>query len=265
MKAIHKDVNSEVLQKKLRVQAINCVVHSFYHAHHLITIGNGFGGEVFRKFATMRPLSRSVLFALICMFLTGTFIQCAAQAPDTSAPKVVQVSGMTIDGDSLFAIPFVAIVIKGSQRGVYSTGSGYYSIVAEENDTLEFYSLGYKTGVYILPDTFTLSSVNHVQTLKMDTVLMSEMVVYPWPSREQFKNSFLALDIPNDDMERARMNLAQQRMIAAATAVNADGQGAYRNAVTQRTDKNYYAGQYQPNNLLNPVAWSKFIQSVRKK
>jgi hypothetical protein len=61
------------------------------------------------------------------------------------------------------------------------------------------------------------------------------------------------------------MNLAQQRMMAAATVVNADGQGAYQNSMEQRTNKNYYAGQYQPNNLLNPVAWSKFIQSVRKK
>jgi len=66
-------------------------------------------------------------------------------------------------------------------------------------------------------------------------------------------------------MERARMNLAQQRMVAAAQNVRVDGQGAYRAQMQQRTDKNYYAGQYQPNNLLNPVAWSKFIQSVREK
>jgi hypothetical protein len=172
---------------------------------------------------------------------------------------------MVIDADSLFPIPFVAIVIKGSSRGVYSTGSGYYSIVAQEKDTLEFYSLGYKTGQYVLPDTFTVSQVNFVQTMKMDTILLSEMVVYPWPSRDKFKSAFLAVDLPNDDMERARMNLAQQRMMAAATVVNADGQGAYQNSMEQRTNKNYYAGQYQPNNLLNPVAWSKFIQSVRKK
>lgn len=221
--------------------------------------------QLFCKFAHMINLHKPIAFVLFCLFLFGWTHECTAQTPDTTVRKVVQVSGMTIDADSLFPIPFVAIVIKGTSRGVYSTGSGYYSIVAEENDTLEFYSLGYKTGVYVLPDTFTVSQVNHVQTLKMDTILMSEMVVYPWPSREQFKNSFLALDIPNDDMERARMNLAQQRMMAAATSVSADGQGAYRNAVTQRTDKNYYAGQYQPNNLLNPVAWSKFIQSVRKK
>jgi hypothetical protein len=219
--------------------------------------------QVFRKFADMFIPRNSFVIAVLSLFFVGLTLQCAAQTDTTR--KVVQVSGMTIDADSLYPIPFVAIIIKGSQRGVYSTGSGYYSIVAQENDTLEFYSLGYKTGTYILPDTFSQSQVNHVQALRMDTILMSEMVVYPWPSRDKFKNSFLALEVPDDDMERARMNLAQQRMMAAATNVSADGQGAYRSAVTQRTDKNYYAGQYQPNNLLNPVAWSKFIQSVRKK
>lgn len=249
-----------VLGNNLLTCTIKSSTGSFIASKHYGQIG-----QLFCNFAHMVHLHKPIAFALFCLFLVGWTNDCAAQTPDATAPKVVQVSGMTIDADSLFPIPFVAIVIKGTSRGVYSTGSGYYSIVAEENDTLEFYSLGYKTGIYVLPDTFTVSQVNHVQTLKMDTILMSEMVVYPWPSREQFKNSFLALDIPNDDMERARMNLAQQRMMAAATSVNADGQGAYRNAVTQRTDKNYYAGQYQPNNLLNPVAWSKFIQSVRKK
>lgn len=203
-----------------------------------------------------------IFTALLCVNTTFCHAQTSA---DTSTRKVVQFSGMVIDADSLYPIPFVAIVVKGTARGVYSTGSGYYSIVLEERDTLEFYSLGYKTGVYIIPDTFTTSQVNHVQTLKMDTVLLTEMVVYPWPSREQFKNSFLAVEIPDDDMERARMNLAQQRMVAAAQNVSADGQGAYRAQMQNQSNKNYSAGQYQPNNLLNPIAWAKFIQSMRKK
>lgn len=208
-------------------------------------------------------LTLGTCFIALATLFSSSNLQ--GQTADTSGRKVVQFSGMVIDADSLFPIPFVAIVIKGTSRGVYSTGSGYYSIVVQERDTLEFYSLGYKTGTFVLPDTFTVSQVNHVQTMRMDTVLLHEMVVYPWPSKEKFKSAFLAVDIPDDDMERARMNLAQQRMVAAAQNVRVDGQGAYRAQMQQRTDKNYYAGQYQPNNLLNPVAWSKFIKSVREK
>jgi hypothetical protein len=213
----------------------------------------------------MIRLSKSIVVVLLAMFFACSYTNLRGQTvvTDTSR-KVIQFSGMVIDADSLYPIPFVAIVIKGTQRGVYSAGSGYYSIVVQEKDTLEFYSLGYKTGVYVLPDTFSTTQVNHVQTLKMDTVLMNEMVVYPWPSRDKFKSAFLAVEVPDDDMERARMNLAQQRMMAAATSVSADGQQAYLTQMQQQTDKNYYAGQYQPNNLLNPVAWSRFIQSLRK-
>ncbi len=211
-------------------------------------------------------LPKTIVLMIFTALLCGKTSFCGAQtSADTSKAKIVQFSGMVIDADSLYPIPFVAIVVKGTARGVYSTGSGYYSIVVEEGDTLEFFSLGYKTGQYVLLDTFTNSQVNHVQTLKMDTVLLTEMVVYPWPSREQFKNAFLAVDIPDDDMERARMNLAQQRMMAASGAVTADGQGAYTSAMQKQTNKNYYAGQYQPNNLLNPIAWAKFIQSMRDK
>jgi hypothetical protein len=248
------------MQKKLRLQTINTPPHSFIRAKQ-----SGDTRQLFRNFADMIRPPRVLPALFICFLLIFSAGQTVAQTSADTSKKVIQVSGMVIDADSLFPIPFVAIVIKGSSRGVYSTGSGYYSIVAQEKDTLEFYSLGYKTGQYVLPDTFTVSQVNFVQTMKMDTILLSEMVVYPWPSRDKFKSAFLAVDLPNDDMERARMNLAQQRMMAAATVVNADGQGAYQNSMEQRTNKNYYAGQYQPNNLLNPVAWSKFIQSVRKK
>ena len=35
----------------------------------------------------------------------------------------------------------------------------------------------------------------------------------------------------------------------------------YLQTMQQETDKLYYAGQLPPNNLLNPIAWGKFIQA----
>lgn len=266
MKTIQRNVFRTVLQKISSAQTIFQRFRCFNSAHRSAggSSAKGSADQLFRNFAQMNFLLKPVSLFLITLLLSfNTDVQGQTAVGDTSR-KVLQFSGMVIDADSLYPIPFVAIVIKGTQRGVYSTGSGYYSIVAQENDTIEFYSLGYKTGLYVLPDTFSSTQVNHVQTLKMDTVLMSEMVVYPWPSRDKFKSAFLAVEVPDDDMERARMNLAQQRMMAAANTVSADGGQAYRNQMQQQTDKNYYAGQYQPNNLLNPVAWSRFIQSLRK-
>jgi hypothetical protein len=103
----------------------------------------------------------------------------------------------------------------------------------------------------------------HVQTLQSDTILMREQVIYPWPSKEQFKNAFLALNLPDNDLDRARENLSPEQMEALEASVRMDPQMSYRNQMRMQTQKNYYAGQTPPNNLLNPIAWARFIQAAR--
>jgi hypothetical protein len=185
------------------------------------------------------------------------------QAPADTTKKIIQFSGMAVDGDSLTPLPYVAIVIRHSQRGVYSNMNGYYSIVTQENDTVDFFALGYHRATFIVPDTFTTNQFTHVQSLMSDTILLHEAVVYPWPSKEQFKNAFLAADVPEDDLERARLNLSEASMMRVAQNVAMDAGMVYSSSMQQHMDKNYYAGQKPPNNLLNPIAWSRFIQSVQ--
>jgi hypothetical protein len=104
--------------------------------------------------------------------------------------------------------------------------------------------------------------MNHVQALAIDTVLLHEAVVYPWPSKERFKYAFLAMDVPADDLERARKNLARADLVQAMQDIAMDAGGAASATQRQMTDRNYYAGQRPPNNLLNPIAWSKFITAL---
>jgi len=40
-----------------------------------------------------------------------------------------------------------------------------------------------------------------------------------------------------------------------------DGSMNFKNQMQQQYSKLYYAGQLPPNNLLNPIAWAKFIQA----
>jgi CarboxypepD_reg-like domain len=204
---------------------------------------------------------------LICaagLSLRAQQVGARAQTAADSVRTIMQLSGMLVDADSLKPIPFVAVVIKNSTRGVYSNVTGYFSMVVQERDTIEYYALGYKRATYIVPDTFSVpGTITHVQALRMDTLLMKEQVIYPWPSREQFKTAFLALDVPDDDLERARTNLDAQTMTAAAALVRNDATMSYRYQMQQQVNRNYYAGQAPPNNLLNPVAWAKFIQAAR--
>jgi hypothetical protein len=200
---------------------------------------------------------------LVCCFGLAAPAQLKAQFKIDSTQKIIQFSGIAVDADSLTPLPFVAIVVRNSQRGVYSNINCYYSMVVQPRDTVDFFALGYHRGTFIIADTFRTNQYIHVQALKIDTIMLREAVIYPWPSKEQFKNAFLTAEIGKDDLERARANLSQAEMVRVAQSVGMDAGMVYSSSMQQYSAKNYYAGQKPPNNLLNPVAWSKFIQSVQ--
>lgn len=177
---------------------------------------------------------------------------------------LVQFSGVVVAGDSLEAIPFVNIIVKGTRHGTISDYYGYFSFVAQEKDTIEFSAVGFRKGHFIIPDSLSTNKYSLIHMLQKDTILLRETVIYPWPSKEQFKEAFMNLQIPDDDMDRARVNLERAELRERFDEVNADGGSSYRNYTNQRYNKLYYAGQYPPNNLLNPIAWSQFIKSWKK-
>jgi hypothetical protein len=200
-------------------------------------------------------------YLLICFF--GLALPVFSFAQTDSTKNVIQFSGIVVDLDSLTPLPYVAVVVRHTERGVYSNMNGYYSMVVLPKDTVDFYALGYHRGTFVMADTFTTDQFTYVQALRVDTILLREAVVYPWPTKEQFKNAFLTTSIAGDDLERARANLSPDEMLRVAQNVTMDAGMAYHSSMQQQTAKNYYAGQKPPNNLLNPIAWSRFIQSVQ--
>jgi len=100
-----------------------------------------------------------------------------------------------------------------------------------------------------------------VHFLQRDTFLIKETVIYPWPSKEQFKEAFVKLNIPDDDIERARKNLDPEQLAARAAIMPNTGTMSFKNEMEQYNQKIYYAGQSPPINLFNPIAWAQFIQA----
>jgi len=173
---------------------------------------------------------------------------------------LVQFSGIIVTTDSLNPVPYVSIMIKNTYRGTVSDYYGFFSFVAKMKDTIEFAAIGYKRGQFIIPDTLTDFRCSLIQMLKPDTIYLKEVVIFPWPTREQFKEAFLQLRVPDDNMSRAEKNLNKNKLAFLAATMPMDGSMNYKNAMNQQSAKIYYAGQLPPNNLLNPVAWAKFIQ-----
>lgn len=186
------------------------------------------------------------------------------QDDGSKARKLVQFTGIVVEGDSLKPVPYTSIIIKNTNRGTISDYFGYFSFVAQESDTLQFSAIGYANASFIIPDTLTTNKYSLIQVLRTDTVYLQTTEVYPWPTKEQFKQAFLKLEMPEDDLDRASRNMARADMKERMTGMAMDASLNYKYSMQQYQSKLYYAGQLPPNNLLNPIAWAKFIQAWKR-
>ena len=201
-------------------------------------------------------LSAFLLCAFVFLFQNKSNAQTLVEKR-----RPIQFSGVVVTGDSLKPVPFVTILVKHTNRGTIADYYGFFSFVAQEGDTIEFSTVGLRKTRFLIPDTLQESRYSIIQMMFEDTILLREAVIYPWPTREQFKQAFLNLEVPDDDLARANKNLARSEMRAMMEDIPMDGSMNYRNVNYQRYTTMYYAGQLPPNNLLNPIAWSKFIKA----
>ncbi|PCJ83326.1 MAG: hypothetical protein COA57_11525 [Flavobacteriales bacterium] len=198
----------------------------------------------------------------ICLFILLFLLSEIGYAQN--GRQLVQFSGVVISGDSLSPVPFANIIIKNTRRGTMSDFYGFFSFVAQLSDTVEFSSVGYKKSAFIIPDSLTTNRYSLIQMMTKDTILLKETVIYPWPTKEQFREAFLNLRIPDDDYERARKNLARAELKERLEVTAMDGSENYKYQMQQYQSRLYYAGQYPPNNLLNPIAWAQFIKAWKE-
>lgn len=183
------------------------------------------------------------------------------QRDSTYYRGLIQFSGIVVSQDSVNPVPFVHIIDTRRRTGTVSDYFGYFSFVAQKGDSIRFSSIGYKSNYFVIPDTLTSTKYSLIHIMQSDTVLLKEMIIYPWPSKEQFAKVFVNTDIPNDDLARAKNNLNADAMKAYAQTIPMDGSMNFNWQMQQVQNKLYYAGQLPPNNLLNPIAWAKFIQA----
>ncbi len=183
---------------------------------------------------------------------------CSAQVLDKN--QLVQFSGVIVTADSLQPIPFSSVIIKNTSRGTISDYYGFFSFVAKINDTVEFAALGYKKADFVIPDTLTDNRCSLIQILKPDTVLLKEVVIFPWPTKEQFKEAFIRMRVPDDDLTRAERNLDPDQIGYLAANMPMDGSLNFKNYMSEHQTRLYYAGQLPPMNILDPIKWAKFIQ-----
>ena len=188
----------------------------------------------------------------------------ASSQTDSLTAQVVQVSGLVVTGDSLSPLPYCTVFRPRDRRGTMTDARGFFSLPALTGDTLEFSSVGYVSQQAVIPEGGELARVNLVQPMGRDTVAMEDAFVYPWPSRERFRQDFLALGLPNQGLDPAWDSpMDPMDVYDRLSEVGRDGQSTSSEVLAAQAQQAGYAGQAPPVNLLNPVAWAQFLQALK--
>ncbi len=211
----------------------------------------------------------------LILFILALALPVQTLAQELNKPKPVQLSGITVTEDQSI-LPFVTILVKNRFKGTVSDQRGFFSFVALKGDTIQFSEVGFKPNYFIMPETqadlYTL-----VMPLERDTIVLPMANIYPWPSKEAFRDAFLNAQVEDDLYDKARKNLEAQMLAEISAKMGMDGSENQKLYMQRMIAQTYYAGGQQPfaqfggpnslpipSTLLNPFAWAEFVKALKR-
>ena len=201
------------------------------------------------------------VFYSIFILLCGIGLWAQEQESD-----VIQFSGLVLDGtyEDLLPVPFANVFIRESSRGTYSDFNGFFSIVAKKGQKVEFSAVGYKTVEFVIPDTLEGTRYSMVQLMTKDTLNLPGAVIFPWPSRENLRLEFLAMDVESEMQRRAMENLSTDKLLEMRNKVGMDANENADYYLRKQSKSYYYIGQTPPMNIFNPISWKQFFDAWKR-
>lgn len=196
--------------------------------------------------------------------ISSVFSQDTTQINSKKSSGLIQLSGVVVSEQELNTMPYTTVYNKTRKKGVIADYYGYFSLVTQPGDTLLFSFFGYKPSSYLVPDTLRDDRYSIIHMMREDTLLLPEVEVYPWPSREQFAQAFLDLQPYDDALRRAQRQLSGESLAFVAAQLEADAGLAQSYARNQYYTQLYTNGQLPSNNLFNPYAWAKLVQDWKE-
>lgn len=193
-------------------------------------------------------------FLLVCSLSNGF-----SQGEQTT----IQLSGVVVDGDSTYGVPGVHIYIPRAGVGATTNRVGLFSIPVLSGDTVIISAISYKPQRLIVPRRNDLG-MNVLIDLQTDTTFLPVVEVFPYPTAEQFKEAFLALELPDDGSEALAKNLDPEMMTRMAMAMPMSSASNYRYQMNQHVNRmtnRFFAPSFS---FLNPFAWANFVKSVKR-
>jgi hypothetical protein len=199
--------------------------------------------------------------AFLYIFLLVTAVSAFAQGNEE---RLIQFSGFVMTSDSLVGVPFVNITIKNRGRATSANAEGFFSFAARESDTLYFTAIGYTPSVYIIPSNLETDKFSVIQLMTKTQYYLPTTIIYPWGSREAFRQAFIDLRPPKDLEEQARQNLEREKLAEIAKELELNGNEASKRELQTQSARYTYYGQRPPQNIFNPLAWAEFIKAWKR-
>jgi hypothetical protein len=208
-----------------------------------------------------KPILKKYLFIGIISAFLG--LMCVINVQAQSPRKIIQFSGLIVSGDSAFGTPGVYVFVPKEGRGTISNAIGYFSMAALTGDSIVIKSIGYKEKFFVIPYTLE-DKISVIIEIMEDTLYMPIVEITPWPTERLFKEAFLALKLPEQDLKNMNHNLNDQVLKRMMYNLGADASMNSRYYLQQQTSSvsNKY---FSPTlSLLNPFAWKSFIDGVKR-
>lgn len=181
--------------------------------------------------------------------------------------KLVQFSGIVYNSDTTKAvIPYVTAYNKTRKQTYPANYQGYFSFVAQEQDTIVFSAIGFSKEGVVIPTGLPDMKYTVFVSLKPESITLPTVQIYPWATVDEFTRAFLSMKLADDELLIAKKNVSRESLSAMARVLPHDAREMdninFQNNHIALSSKNMNMRAANP--LLNPFAWAAFIQQITK-
>jgi CarboxypepD_reg-like domain len=207
------------------------------------------------------------LVAMLCLAgVAGAQGQKPKNTPGNKTSQgqtIIQFSGLVVAGEKAYGVPGASVQVPRTKRGTATNLLGYFSIPVLEGDTAHITAVGFRKRLYVIPGAENASH-SVIIYMEADTFQLPTVDVVPFPTEALFKEAFLALNRENRDVLNARKNLDPYAVEQAAQEMPMDGKMNYTQAMNSRIRGIETAKTQATFSFLDPFAWGRFIESVKR-
>jgi hypothetical protein len=176
--------------------------------------------------------------------------------------ELIQFSGIIRNLEHV-PIGHVNIIILNRTRGTTADSRGLFSFVVHPNDTVLFSHIGHKPTLHVIPDSLGVDQYPSDIFMVSDTFKLAEVKIFPWKTYAEFKEDFIAMEMPTDDEQRALKNIALIKTQIRVNDFNATPTMNFREVMQQQYNQLYYEGQYPYYTVFDPLRWAEFFDALK--